>query len=84
MSLGAEIEHVVRRLDQRLACCLIATEAMMQLLDMHHHQPVAPEQAGPLHDYLARQFERYQARQMTREHLLANLEAARDLHLVMD
>ena len=82
MSLTAEIEHVVRRLDQRLACSVIATEAMKQLLAIHSHPTAPGDPSQHLHDFLTGQFNRYQCRQIARDQLLANLEAAHDLALV--
>lgn len=84
MSFTVEIDHVVRRLDQKLACSLIATEAMKQLLAMHRHSPAVGEPSRHLHDYLARQFDFYQSRQIARDQLLINLEAACDLHPIID
>jgi len=83
MSLAADIDNILRKLDQRLVCTEVVVEAVKMLIHLHCRERGVVLDPVDLHAYIARQFARYQARQIGRARLLGNLDAARELPRVV-
>lgn len=83
MSLAADIDSVLRKLDQKLVCTQVVVEAVKQLIELYRREPAGIRDAVDVHSYVTLQFARYHAQQIGRAQLLSNLEAARELSRVL-